>query len=64
MVRTLSRVVVRLVARVAARRRGDVVVVGMTLCTRDRGMHACQWPMSVNRVIELRVEPVGGRVAR
>lgn len=63
MVRALGRVVVRLVARVAARRCGNVVVVAMTLCTRDRGMHARQRPMSIDRVIELRVEPVGSRVA-
>ena len=50
-------------ARVAARRRGDVVVVCMALCTSDRGMTSRQRPVRIDRVIELRVQPVRRRVA-
>lgn len=35
----------------------------MALRTRNCGVHACQWIVRIERVIEFCVEPVGRRVA-
>ena len=54
---------VRLMARVAGRRRVHIVVVGMTLNARQCRVHAGKWIVCIRRVVEIHGSPIRRRMA-
>ena len=54
---------VLVMARVAVRGRGHVVIVGVALCAGNRGVFPRKRPMRVQSMIEFGIRPVEGRMA-